>query len=379
MRGQTNKKLLTHGLQRSLRRNPTDAERRLWQLLRRREAAGFKFRRQHPFENYILDFVCLERKLVIEVDGGQHVDAAADATRTETLEQAGFRVLRFWNDEVLKDLDAVGQKIYTALDERGTSSDGSVNPIPTQTLPLKGTESTTASPHDLPLADQPTAAHRPIRSYVLRQGRMSVAQKRAYDQLLSRYAVAYTPEALRFAELFGRTAPTILEIGFGMGETTAAIAKAHPHNDYLGIEVHSPGVGSLLKLIDEQQLANVRLIQHDAMDAVEHMIPPDTLAGIHVFFPDPWPKTRHQKRRLIQPPFVRLLASRLVAGGYLHMATDWQEYAEQMLEVLAAEPSLVNSAAGFALRPDYRPLTKFEQRGLKLGHGVWDLIFHRKP
>jgi len=129
MRGQTNKKLLTHGLQRSLRRNPTDAERRLWQLLRRREAAGFKFRRQHPFENYILDFVCLERKLIIEVDGGQPVDAAADATRTETLEQAGFRVLRFWNDEVLKDLDAVGQKIYTALDERGTSSDGSVNPI----------------------------------------------------------------------------------------------------------------------------------------------------------------------------------------------------------------------------------------------------------
>jgi tRNA (guanine-N7-)-methyltransferase len=207
---------------------------------------------------------------------------------------------------------------------------------------------------------------------------MSVAQKRAYDELLDRYAVSYTPRPLRFAELFDRTAPTILEIGFGMGETTAAIAKAHPYNDYLAIEVHSPGVGSLLKLIDEQQLTNVRLIQHDAMDVVEHMILPDTLAGIHVFFPDPWPKTRHQKRRLIQSPFVRLLASRLVAGGYLHMATDWQEYAEQMLEVLTAEPSLVNSAAGFAARPDYRPLTKFEQRGLKLGHGVWDLIFHRK-
>ena len=208
---------------------------------------------------------------------------------------------------------------------------------------------------------------------------MSVAQKRAYDRLLGRYAVPYAPAALRFAELFGRVAPTILEIGFGMGETTASIAQAHPHSDYLAIEVHSPGVGSLLKLIDEQQLTNVRLIQHDAMDVVEHMIPSNALAGIHVFFPDPWPKTRHQKRRLIQPPFVRLLASRLVPGGYIDMATDWQEYAEQMLEVLTGEASLANSSAGFAARPEYRPMTKFEQRGLKLGHGVWDLIFHRRP
>jgi tRNA (guanine-N7-)-methyltransferase len=277
-------------------------------------------------------------------------------------------VLRFWNNEVLQDLDAVGDRIFAAL---GEISENQNTPIPTPALPLKGRERDAAS--------RKNPAHRPIRSYVLRQGRMSVAQKRAYDQLLSRYAVPYTPEPLRFAELFGRTASTILEIGFGMGETTAAIAKAHPHNDYLGIEVHSPGVGSLLKLIDEQQLTNVRLIQRDAMDVVEHMIPPDALAGIHVFFPDPWPKTRHQKRRLIQPPFVRLLASRLVPGGYLHMATDWQEYAEQMLEVLAAESSLVNSAAGFAGRPDYRPLTKFEQRGLRLGHSVWDLIFRRRP
>jgi tRNA (guanine-N7-)-methyltransferase len=208
---------------------------------------------------------------------------------------------------------------------------------------------------------------------------MSVAQKRAYDQLRGRYAIAYSAHPLDFSALFGRAAPTILEIGFGMGETTAAIALAHPHHDYVGIEVHSPGVGGLLKLIEEKQLPNLRLVQHDAMDVVEHMIEPGTLAGIHVFFPDPWPKTRHHKRRLIQPLFVHLLASRLTPGGYIHLATDWEEYAEQMLEVLTAEPLLKNTAAAFAPRPDHRPLTKFEQRGLKLGHGVWDLVFRRTP
>ncbi len=218
---------------------------------------------------------------------------------------------------------------------------------------------------------------RPIRSYVLRQGRMSNAQKRAYEQLLGRYALTYSAQALDFTAAFGRNAPTILEIGCGMGETTAAIAQAHPHNDYLGIEVHSPGVGSLLKLIAEKQLANIRIIQHDAVDVVEQMIRPESLARIHIFFPDPWPKKRHHKRRLIQPQFVRLLASRLIPNGYIHLATDWQDYAEQMLDVLAGAPCLENTAAGFAPRPDYRPPTKFEQRGLKLGHHVWDLLFRR--
>jgi tRNA (guanine-N7-)-methyltransferase len=162
-----------------------------------------------------------------------------------------------------------------------------------------------------------------------------------------------------------------------MGETTARIAASCPQNDYLAIEVHSPGVGSLLKLIAEQQLANLRIVQHDATEVLEHMIPADTLSGIHVFFPDPWPKRRHHKRRLIQPPFVRLLATRLTAGGYLHLATDWQEYAQQMLEVLSGEPLLRNTSRDYAPRPSYRPLTKFEQRGLQLGHGVWDLIFVR--
>ena len=206
---------------------------------------------------------------------------------------------------------------------------------------------------------------------------MSNAQKRAYDQLFDRYALAYSPRALDFAVAFGRAAPTILEIGCGMGETTAAIAQAHPHHNYLGIEVHSPGVGSLLKLIEEKQLANLRITQHDAVDVVEQMIRPDSLAGIHIFFPDPWPKKRHHKRRLIQPRFVQLLASRLVPGGCIHLATDWQDYAEQMLDVLENAPFLENTAAGFAQRPDYRPPTKFEQRGVKLGHQVWDLLFQR--
>jgi tRNA (guanine-N7-)-methyltransferase len=218
-------------------------------------------------------------------------------------------------------------------------------------------------------------SHPPIRSFVLRQGRVSNAQRRAVDTLLSVHGIAYRPGALNFEQVFGRRAPTILEIGFGMGETTARIAQAHPENNYLGIEVHTPGVGSLLKLIAEGELANLRLIQHDAVEVLEHMIAPASLAGAHVFFPDPWPKKRHHKRRLIKPALVALLASRLAPGAYLHAATDWEEYAEQILAVFAAEPALANTTAGFAPRPDYRPLTKFENRGLKLGHGVWDIIF----
>jgi tRNA (guanine-N7-)-methyltransferase len=207
---------------------------------------------------------------------------------------------------------------------------------------------------------------------------MSVAQKRAYEHLLERYAVPYSPRPLVFHDLFGRTAPTILEIGFGMGETTAAVALSSPQNNYLGVEVHSPGVGSLVKLLDEKRLANVRLIQHDAIDVAAHMIAPAALAGIHVFFPDPWPKKRHHKRRLLKPSFVHELAARLVAGAYLHVATDWEDYAHEILATLAAEPLLENAARDFSPRPDYRPLTKFEARGIRLGHGVWDVIFRRR-
>ncbi|MEW5942868.1 MAG: tRNA (guanosine(46)-N7)-methyltransferase TrmB [Pseudomonadota bacterium] len=220
--------------------------------------------------------------------------------------------------------------------------------------------------------------HRPIRSFVLRQGRMSAAQERAVETLMPRYGIPYTESTLDLDRAFGRSAPKILEIGFGMGETTAQIALAHPESDFLGIEVHAPGVGSLLKLADELGLTNLRVIRHDAVEVLRHMIAPETLDGVHVFFPDPWPKKRHHKRRLIQPDFVALLCDKLKPGGYLHAATDWQEYAEHILAVLSAEPRLANTSENYAPRPAYRPLTKFEQRGLKLGHGVWDIVFRRR-
>jgi tRNA (guanine-N7-)-methyltransferase len=203
---------------------------------------------------------------------------------------------------------------------------------------------------------------------------MSPAQQRACDELLPRFGVdASAP--LDFAVLFGNAHPVVLEIGFGMGAATAAIAAAHPHVNFLGVEMHLPGVGSLLRHIDAQGLANVRVVRRDAVEVVEHLIPPASLAGIHVYFPDPWPKKRHQKRRLLQPPFVHALARRLAAGGYLHVATDWQPYAEDILATLSAEPLLANSAVGFAQRPAWRPSTKFEQRGLARGHAVFDLLF----
>ena len=223
----------------------------------------------------------------------------------------------------------------------------------------------------------PEHAHRAVRSYVLRQGRVSHAQQRAYDALMPRYSLPYRSGVLDLSEVFGRRAAQVLEIGFGMGESTAAIAQARPETDFLGIEVHTPGVGALLKLIDQQALTNVRIVQHDAVEVMRDMIPAESLAGIHIFFPDPWPKLRHHKRRLIKPDFARLAASRLAPGGYIHVATDWEEYAQEILATLAAEPLLANTADGFAPRPDYRPLTKFESRGLKLGHGVWDVVFRR--
>ena len=222
------------------------------------------------------------------------------------------------------------------------------------------------------LAERPA---RPIRSYVLRTGRMGSGQKRALVELAPRFVLPYEARPLDVAAVFGRAAPLVLEIGFGMGDATAQIAAALPGTDFIGVEVHEPGVGALLQRIDEAALSNLRIVQFDAVLVLEHMVAPGTLAGVHVFFPDPWHKKKHNKRRLIQPPLVQLLQSRLAPGGYLHCATDWQPYAEQMLEVLSAEPALRNTAPGFAQKPDYRPLTKFENRGLKLGHGVWDLVF----
>ena len=192
------------------------------------------------------------------------------------------------------------------------------------------------------------------------------------------FGIAYSANLLDFGIVFSSKASTILEIGFGMGETTAHIAAQHPELNFFAIEVHTPGVGSLLKQIDEQHLHNVRIIQHDAVEVVHDMIAPASLHGIHVFFPDPWPKKRHHKRRLLQADFVGELATRLEPRGYLHVATDWQEYAEHILQVLSVEPLLVNTADAYSVRPAYRPLTKFEERGLKLGHSVWDIVFRRR-
>ena len=219
---------------------------------------------------------------------------------------------------------------------------------------------------------------RRIRSFVTRAGRLSVAQARALEQLGPRFCLPYQKSVLDIDASFGRTAPAILEIGTGMGDATAHIAALLPEKNFIGVEVHTPGIGSLLKLIGEKSLDNLRLIQHDAVEVVTHMLAPDSLAGVHVFFPDPWHKARHNKRRLIQSPFVQLLVSRITPGGYLHCATDWEDYAVQMLEVLSAEQQLKNTTNGFASRPDYRPLTKFENRGIQLGHGVWDLVFTRR-
>ncbi|WP_140626197.1 tRNA (guanosine(46)-N7)-methyltransferase TrmB [Methylibium rhizosphaerae] len=220
--------------------------------------------------------------------------------------------------------------------------------------------------------------HRPIRSYVLRAGRMGTGQQRALQELGPRYVLPFREEQLDYPAVFGREAPVVFEIGFGMGGATAEIAKTLPGTDFIGCEVHEPGVGALLKRIGDDHLTNLRIVQHDAVEVLRHMVAPGSLAGVHIFFPDPWHKKRHNKRRLIQPPFVAELVTRIRPGGYLHCATDWEPYAQQMLEVLGAEPSLRNTAPGYAPKPAYRPLTKFEHRGLKLGHGVWDLVFERR-
>lgn len=220
---------------------------------------------------------------------------------------------------------------------------------------------------------------RRIRSFVLRQGRLTKGQERALETGLPKFGITYAPEAIDLNAKFNRVeSKKILEIGFGMGETTAKIAQTLPDCDFLAVEVHTPGVGSLLKLIEEQALTNIRIVQHDVVEVLQHMLPDASLDGVHIFFPDPWHKKRHHKRRLIQGEFVKLLCTKLKAGGYLHVATDWQEYAEWVLEVLSAESQLENTAKDYAEKPSYRPLTKFENRGIKLGHGVWDMVFSRK-
>ncbi|WP_108647097.1 tRNA (guanosine(46)-N7)-methyltransferase TrmB [Polynucleobacter rarus] len=229
---------------------------------------------------------------------------------------------------------------------------------------------------------------RRIKSFVMRAGRTTSGQQKAIDELGPQFLIPFSKEPLQLQAAFGDSSKNhILEIGFGMGETTAHIAKIRPNDHFLAIEVHEPGVGALLKQIGELSLQNIRIIRHDAVEVVEYMLADNSLDGFHLFFPDPWHKKKHNKRRLVQPDFLEKILPKLKSGAYIHMATDWEEYAFQMLDVLTQHPQIKNTSTntvkledgrevlGFAIRPDYRPITKFENRGLKLGHGVWDLMF----
>ncbi len=242
------------------------------------------------------------------------------------------------------------------------------------------------TPADTRSVDAPKPFMRTIKSFVKRAGRTTPGQAKAVDELGPLFLVPYQTTPCDLHTLLGApaAAPVVLEIGFGMGEATAKIAATLPDTYFLCCEVHEPGVGALLKRIGADGLNNIRICAHDAVEVIDHMLPLHSLDGVHIFFPDPWHKTKHHKRRLIQPPLVAKLAQRLKVGGYLHCATDWQPYAEQIFQVLSAEPMLHNRAAithpqlgGYAPKPHYRPLTKFENRGIRLGHGVWDLVFER--
>ena len=227
-------------------------------------------------------------------------------------------------------------------------------------------------------APEGVAYPKTIRSYVRRAGRTTTGQAKAFEEFGDKYVLEYTGKPLNAAAAYGREGKLILEIGFGMGEATAHIARVRPDDNFLCCEVHEPGVGALLKRIGEQDIKNIRIFQHDAVEVIDNMLPEASIDGVHIFFPDPWHKKKHNKRRLIQSPLIAKLAARIKPGGYIHCATDWEPYAVQILEVLNAEPSLQNTAENYAEKPEYRPLTKFENRGIRLGHGVWDLVFQRK-
>ncbi len=226
--------------------------------------------------------------------------------------------------------------------------------------------------------DNPKISRR-IKSFVLRQGRLSAGQQKAIENNWAQFGLELQNQFLDFETLFGRNAATIVEIGFGMGKSLAEMAEANPEQNYIGIEVHRPGVGALLKLIEEKGLTNIRVFNNDAIEVLEQCIPKNSLSGVYLFFPDPWHKKRHHKRRIVQPEFAAKIAEHLKVGGQFHMATDWENYAEHMMEVMNQADNYQNiSGEGrYTPRPDYRPLTKFEARGHRLGHGVWDLIFEK--
>ncbi len=258
-----------------------------------------------------------------------------------------------------------------------TSSNSTPN---TEPLDAAATAAIESAPESAPAGQAPEGVAYPktIKSYVRRAGRTTTGQAKAFEELGPRFLLQYHKAPIDAPAAYGRSGALILEIGFGMGEATAHIARVRPDDNFLCCEVHEPGVGALLKRIGEQEIENIRILQHDAVEVIDNMLPEASIDGVHIFFPDPWHKKKHNKRRLIQSPLIAKLAARIKPGGYIHCATDWEPYAQQMLEVLNAEPTLQNTAEAYAPKPDYRPLTKFENRGLRLGHGVWDLVFTRK-
>jgi tRNA (guanine-N7-)-methyltransferase len=230
--------------------------------------------------------------------------------------------------------------------------------------------------------DQPQHPHRPIRSFVRREGRLTPGQQRAFETFWPRWGIDFRPGPLDLPAVFGNKGPVYLEIGFGNGESLAEMARRHPERNYIGVEVHGPGVGHLLLKLDEFGCDNVRVMKHDAIEVMDQMLPDACLQGVYLFFPDPWHKKRHHKRRILQQPFLDRLARVIRPGGLFHAATDWEHYAEQMLEILDADRGRFENLAGpgnYLPRPAERPLTKFERRGQRLGHGVWDLVFERRP
>ena len=241
-----------------------------------------------------------------------------------------------------------------------------------------GRESPTNSSADDSI-QQPQPHHRPVRSFVIRSARMTRAQRRAFDLHWPEYGIDPGDSQLNYTELFHRDAPTYLEIGFGMGQSLVAMARMRPDDNFIGVDVCKPGVGSVIAAAKSAEVTNLRIIEGDAVELLRQRINSESLSGVYIFFPDPWPKRRHQKRRLIQTPFVELVCSRLQPGGVLHVATDWQDYAEQIERLLSGSELLTNCAADspYSPRPDYRSLTKYEARGQRLGHGVWDLIYRK--
>ncbi len=345
-----------------LRRNMTDAEKLLWRHLRAHRLRGEKFRRQQPIGDYIVDFVHFGARLVIEADGGQHHESTDDSVRDAWLRGQGFNVLRFWNTDILTNTVAVVEKVAEALQQWSlhASSDA---PSP---LPLSREGRGERQDKDLP-AD----GGRQIRSFVRREGRMTPAQRRALSELWPRYGIEHAAALQQPQALYPHDAPLHCEIGFGNGEALAAMAIEQPQRNYLGIEVHRPGIGSLLRRLAAANIANVRLYLGDANEALVQL-PDAALAAVYLFFPDPWPKKRHHKRRLVQPAFAALIARKLAPGGVLHVATDWADYATHIAAVLQQTSGL---AADSAARP--RPPTKYERHAAAEMRAVREIVFIR--